>query len=136
MKSDFIKTAPHFFRLITRAMLLFAGLMAALALLYPAPLQVAADRALTPNPAKSAWFLLWIQELVSHSNRMIWIALLFAATLLFLPWLPGQTRNHHADWFPQGSRRISFLALAVALIILLLTFTAMFLRGANWALPF
>jgi len=136
MKSDFVKTAPHFFRLITRAMLLFAGLMAALALLYPAPLQVAADRALTPNPAKSAWFLLWIQELVSHSNLMIWVALLFALLLLFLPWLPGQSRTHQAEWFPPGSRRIAILALAVSLTILLLTFTAMFLRGANWALTF
>ena len=136
MKSDFVKTAPTFFRLITRAMLLFAGLMAALALLFRAPLQVAADRSLTPNPAKSAWFLLWIQELVSRSNQLIWLALLFAALLLLLPWLPGQIRAHQAEWFPAGSRRISLLALAVAATILLLTLIAMFLRGANWLLHF
>jgi len=136
MKSDFVKTAPHFFRLITRAMLLFAGLMATLALLFPAPLQVAADRSLTPNPAKSAWFLLWIQELVSQSTQLIWLALLFAALLLLLPWLPGQSRTLKAEWFPAGSRRISLLALLITLTILLLTLIAMFFRGANWSLIF
>jgi len=136
MKSDFVKTAPTFFRLISRTMLLFAGLMATLALLCPAPLQMAADRSLTPNPAKSAWFLLWIQELVSRSNQLIWLALLFAALLLLLPWLPGQIRAHQAEWFPAGSRLIWLPALAVSTAILLLTVTAMFLRGANWALLF
>jgi len=136
MKTDFVKSSTHLLPLIKRAMLLFAALMAGLALLFPAPLQETADRALTPNPAKSAWFLLWIQELVSWSNQMIWTVLLLAAFLLLLPWLPGQIRAHQAGWFPAGSRRIWLPALAVSAAILLLTVTAMFFRGANWALTF
>jgi hypothetical protein len=136
MKNDFVKSSTHFLPSIKRAMLLFAALLAGLALLFPAPLQVAADRALTPNPAKSAWFLLWIQELVSWSNQMIWTVLLLAALLFLLPWLPGQVRAHQAGWFPAGSRRIWLPALAVSAALLLLTVIAMFLRGANWALLF
>ena len=136
MKTDFVKTSTHFLPIIKRAILLFAALLAGLALLFSAPLQEAADRALTPNPAKSAWFLLWIQELVSWSSQMIWIVLLLATLLLLLPWLPGQVRAHQAGWFPVGSRWISFLAIVITLALLLLTLTAMFFRGANWSLTF
>ena len=62
MKTGFVKSSPHFFRLISRSFwLLIVSLLIAAAFI-PAPLQTAADPALTPNPVKSAWFLLWIQE--------------------------------------------------------------------------
>ena len=45
-----------------------AAVLLLLAALVPAPLETPADPAHAPNPAKSAWFLLWIQELVSYST--------------------------------------------------------------------
>lgn len=136
MKNGFVKSSPHFFRLITRAMLLLFGLLLLLAALIPAPLQTAADPAVTPNPAKSAWFLLWTQELVSYSRWMIYPILLLALVFLLLPWLPGQARVHHARWFPSGQWPITLLALVSFLVILILTIVALFLRGPNWSLVF
>ena len=136
MKNGFVKSSPHFFRLIARAMLLLFGLLLLLAALIPAPLQTAADPAVTPNPAKSAWFLLWTQELVSYSRWMIYPILLLALVFLLLPWLPGQARVHHARWFPSGQWSITLLALASSLVILILTIIALFLRGPNWSLVF
>jgi len=136
MKNGFVKSSPRFFRLIGRSMWLLVILLLVLAALVPAPLQIAADPAVTPNPAKSAWFLLWTQELVSYSRWMIYPILLLGLLFLLLPWLPGQLRMHHASWFPAGTRAISVLTLVTFFIIISLTFVAYFLRGPNWSLGF
>jgi hypothetical protein len=136
MKNGFVKSSPYFFRLISRSMWLLIGLLLLLAAMIPASLQIAADPSVTPNPAKSAWFLLWTQELVSYSRWMIYPILLLGLLFLLLPWLPGQMRVHHASWFPGGTRAISFLTLVTFLAILTLTLMAYFLRGPNWSLGF
>jgi hypothetical protein len=136
MKDGFIKSSPHFFRLIGRSMLLLVLLLLVLAAFVPAPLQIAADPAVTPNPAKSAWFLLWMQELVSYSRWMVYPILAFALFFLFLPWLPGQVRVHQARWFPPGQHRISLMTLLLFVAILALTVVAMIFRGADWSLGF
>jgi hypothetical protein len=115
--------------------LLIAALLA-LAVYLPAPLQVAADPSSTPNPAKSAWFLLWTQELVSWSRWMVYPMIALGLVFMFLPWLPGQTRLHHARWFPPGQRVMSTLALLAFMTILFLSVVAMFFRGPNWSLGF
>jgi len=136
MKGGFVKSSPHFFRLISRSFWLLAAVLLTLAALVPAPLQTAADPASTPNPVKSAWFLLWIQELVSWSRFMIWPVMLLCAVCFLLPWLPGQVRVHHARWFPPGQRLISICTILVSAMLLLLTLTALYFRGANWSLVF
>ena len=45
---------------------------------------------------------------------MIALGLVF----MFLPWLPGQTRNHFARWFPPGQHAVSLLALISFIAIL------------------
>lgn len=134
MKDGFVKSSPRFFRLINGALVLGVVLLCALAALVPAPLQRAADPAHTPNPAKSAWFLLWIQELVSWSRLMVWPVLALLVLAFLLPWLPGQQRNHHATWFPPGQRAVSLATLLVTALVLGLTLVAWYLRGPNWAL--
>jgi hypothetical protein len=136
MKNGFVKSSPHFFRLISRSFWLMVVSLLALAVLVPAPLQTAADPANTPNPVKSAWFLLWIQELVSWSRYMIWPVMLLFGIAFLLPWLPGQTRKHHALWFPPGQRLISVGALLVTGLLLLFTIVGLFFRGENWSLLF
>ena len=49
----------------------YASGVGALALFVPAPLQGPADPSRVPNPVKSAWFLLWTQELVSWSKELV-----------------------------------------------------------------
>ena len=136
MKSGYVKSSPYFFRLIVRSFWLLLVSLLLLAALIPAPLQIAADPAVTPNPVKSAWFLLWIQELVSWSRFMIWPVLLLCGISFLLPWLPGQRRGHQACWFPPGQRLISAGTVLVAVTLLLLTVFALFFRGPNWALLF
>ena len=136
MKVGFVKSSPHFFRLISRSFWPLVAALLMLAALVPAPLQTAADPASTPNPVKSAWFLLWIQELVSWSRFMIWPVMLLCAVCFLLPWLPGQVRVHHARWFPPGQRLISICTILVSAMLLLLTITALYFRGANWSLVF
>jgi len=136
MKSGFVKSSPHFFRRIGRSFWLLLAILLPLAALLPAPLQTAADPASTPNPVKSAWFLLWIQELVSWSRFMIWPVILLCAVCFLLPWLPGQVRLHHARWFPPGQRLISFCTMLISAALLLLTVIGLYFRGADWALVF
>lgn len=136
MKNGFVKSSPRFFRLIGCSALLFTALLLVAAVFWPAPLQEPASPALTPNPVKSAWFLLWIQELVSWSRLMIWPVIGTGALFFLLPWLPGQVRSHHAEWFAPGQRLVACFTLLVWAGIVILTLIAMFLRGANWSLIF
>ena len=134
MKQGFVKSSPHFFRLIKLSMLLFISAMLILAALIPAPLQEAANPAQTPNPVKSAWFLLWIQELVSYSGLLIYVVIAIGLGFLALPWLPGSGRINRARWFPREQRIINLVTVAIFIAILLLTMIAFFLRGSNWSL--
>ena len=136
MKDGFVKSSPHLFRLISRSFWLLIVALLVLAAYSPAPLQTAADPAVTPNPAKSAWFLLWTQELVSYSRWMMYPMIALGLVFLFLPWLPGQLRSHQARWFPAGQHSVSLLSLMAFIAILALTVVAMVFRGPNWSLGF
>ena len=72
------------------AMAAFVTAVLLLAAVVPAPLQEQADPGRVPNPVKSAWFLLWIQELVSYAASLANLVLLLALLTLLLPWLPGR----------------------------------------------
>jgi len=134
MKQGFVKSSPAFFRLIVRSGLLFAAALLLAAAVVPAPLREAADPAQTPNPVKSAWFLLWIQELVSYSRFMVYPVMALGALFLLLPWLPGSGRPCQAAWFPREQRAVNLLACGAFLAIVCLTVIALFFRGTNWSL--
>ena len=131
--SRYVKSSPHFFRPVGRSMLLGLAVLLLLAALVPAPLETPADPAHAPNPAKSAWFLLWIQELVSHGTAWMYAVLLLAGLFVALPWL-RRAPAERAAWFQPGERIVSWVVVAVMVLVVVLTFTAMFLRGENWAL--
>ncbi|QWV97332.1 cytochrome B6 [Geomonas nitrogeniifigens] len=132
MKRGYLKSSPHFFRLIKIALAVTVVAVMLLAALVPAPLQEQANLARVPNPVKSAWFLLWIQELVSYSKYLIYLVLALAACFLALPWLSRSAPPQHACWFPRESRGITRAALLACVLVLSLTLLAMFCRGANW----
>jgi hypothetical protein len=135
--SQYVKSSPHFFRPVGRAMLLGIAALLVLAALVPAPLEPPADPAHAPNPAKSAWFLIWIQELVSYSTLAIYVAVALAAFLVALPWLPFP-KPDHARWLPREHRPLGLAVLAAALLVLVLTIVGLALRGPDWrlVLPF
>ena len=132
MMRGYLKSAPHFFRPIKISMALLIALLLVLAALIPAPLQEQANIARVPNPVKSAWFLLWIQELVSYSKYLVYGVLALAGVFLLLPWLPRQAPPEKAAWLRRESLPISLAALAVFFAIIALTAVALFFRGENW----
>ena len=131
--SRYVKSSPHFFRPVGRAMLLALAVLLVLAALVPAPLETPADPAHAPNPAKSAWFLLWIQELVSYSTLAIYVAVALAAMLVGLPWLPVP-RLEQARWLPREHRALALAVLAAAGLVVVLTVVGLYLRGPDWRL--
>ncbi|GFO62199.1 cytochrome B6 [Geomonas paludis] len=132
MKRGYQKSSPYFFRLIKIALALTVLALMALAALVPAPLQEQADLARVPNPVKSAWFLLWIQELVSYSKYLVYLVLALTVGFIVLPWLSRSPQHQGACWFPRESRVVCCVALATCVAVLALTLVAMCCRGANW----
>jgi len=128
-----IPSSPRFFRLIKRALLVALPVLLLGALFIHAPLETLADPAHPPNPAKSAWFLLWIQELVSHGTIWISLVVVLAGVFVCLPWLRPRGAER-AAWFQRGERLVGTIVLALLLGIVILTLVAMFLRGPNWQL--
>jgi hypothetical protein len=133
----YVKSSPHFFRLIMRAFLLGMSLLLVLAVLIPAPLQEPARLSVVPNPVKSAWFLLWIQELVSYRVWLVYPLVLIGLLFIALPWLQRQTPER-AAWFGPAHRAVSLPVLVLFVTIVALTLVGLFFRGENWAfvLPF
>jgi hypothetical protein len=129
--SVFVKSDPRFFRLVVRAMGLGVIALLVATALVPAPLEVAANPAHAPNPAKSAWFLLWIQELVSHSSLTIYGVLAVGAAAVALPWLPLHPPER-ARWFPRRLWPVTIATLALFALILALTVVGLFFRGPDW----
>lgn len=135
VKEDYIKSSPRFFRLIERSFLAAFAALIILAASVPAPLQEPADPAHVPNPVKSGWFLLWIQELVSYDKNLIHLVIAAGLLLLFLPWLVRGDKRH-ARWFERDLRLLHGVAALAVLWILALTIVAAFFRGQNWAFVF
>lgn len=138
MMRGYVRSSPYFFRLIKIAMAVLILVLLVLAALIPAPLQEPANIAVVPNPVRSAWFLLWIQELVSYSKYLIYAVLALAVAGISLPWLAGQGGDEHATWLSRDRLPVTLLTLAAFFAIAALTVVAMFFRGENWAfaLPF
>ena len=135
--SHYVKSSPHFFRPVGRSMLLGIAVLLVLAALVPTPLETPADPAHAPNPAKSAWFLLWIQELVSYSTLAVYVAVGLAVFLVALPWLP-LPKLEHARWLPGEHCGVGLAVIAAALFVLVLTVVGLYFRGPDWrlVLPF
>ena len=114
-------------------MVLLVGLLLLLAFIIPAPLQNPGNLEKSPNPAKAAWFFLWIQELVSYSTHLIYIIILVGLCFFLLPYLPGISEAKQAKWLPKDQLWINIVTLFTFLGILALTIIAMFFRGGNWA---
>lgn len=133
MKKHFVKSSPYFFRLIRWSFWFCILLLLILAALIPAPLEEPANLAVVPNPVKSAWFLLWIQELVSYRVWLIYPVLLMSLLCIALPWLQHRSSDL-AVWFGPRHRLTAGTVLTLCMGILVLTVLGLFFRGENWAL--
>jgi hypothetical protein len=85
-----------------------------------------------PNPVKSAWFLLWIQELVSYSKHFAYPVVFLVVIFFTLPWLPPSRTVEKARWFPGDQLLVNVVTIVTVSIIIVMTIVAMFFRGKNW----
>lgn len=131
---NYLPSSPYFFRPVKVAFAAGVAALLLLAWLIPAPLQEPADFARVPNPARSAWFLLWMQELVSYSSLLVYLIAAIAVFFALLPWLPGLKQAQRARWLPADQRLVNWVTLIAFLGIVALTVIAMFFRGENWSL--
>ena len=133
MRPDHVPSSPQLLRPVTRALLAWLAVLLAGAFWIHAPLQPAADPTHPPDPAKAAWFLTWIQELVSHGVGWIWAAVGVVVLTGALPWLRREPFAE-ARWFRRGERGLAIVSALVAAAIVALTLVAMLLRGPGWRL--
>lgn len=134
--SDYVKASPHFFRIIKIAFAVTLISLLVLAFFLQAPLQGPADISRVPNPSKSAWFLMWTQELVSYATGMVYLILGLGLVFLLLPWLPLSPPAERARWFSRDQRAVNLLTVVSFLGIVVLTVIAMYFRGENWSFVF
>lgn len=128
---------PLLYRLTYAVIAAAVILPAVIALIQGAPLETPADPILPPNPAKSAWFLLWIQEIVSWQAWLFNPFMLFFFLFYFLPNLRRSYKPQNARWFAKEDAAVWSSVLLLCVFVLALTAVAMFFRGENWALvPF
>lgn len=133
MKADYVKSSPTFFRLILMAMGLGTAALLLLAWVFAAPLEEAADLSRVPNPSHSAWFLLWMQELVSYANAFIYLIIGIGVVFGLLPWLPRTEPSRWATWFPNDQKVINLMTVGCFVLIITLTVIAFYFRGENWS---
>lgn len=133
MKRSYLKSSPHFFRPVLRAFWIGTAALLLLATLIPAPLQEPASLAKVPNPVKSAWFLLWIQELVSYRIWLIYPLIVLGLLFIGLPWLQRDLPEQ-ARWFGRPHRLQAVLVLFLFVLIVASTVVGLWFRGENWAL--
>lgn len=115
-----VTTIPHLVeREMAAAVIVFAGILL-WAMFIPAPLAAHADPTTSPNPAKSAWYFLGIQELLLHMHPLAAMALLglLMTLLIFLPRLDQRSSDVGVYFRSAVGRRA---ALAGALLSINLT---------------
>jgi len=130
---DYIPTSPFLFRIIKRTIVFLIGILLLSAFVIHAPLQNPGNLAQAPNPAKAAWFFLWIQELASHSKYFVYMIVLIGFLYVLLPFLPGISEAKQAKWLPKDQQWINIVTLIIFFGISALTVVAAFFRGKNWA---
>jgi cytochrome b-561 len=121
------------------------AVISVLASLVRSPLEEAANRLITPNPAKAPWYFLWLQEIVTDTTFTIAgftvngafvggviLPGLILALLTAWPWLDKSPAGAAGVWFHGSRRRQNAVFLIAALIVVLLTVVGTFLRGPSW----
>jgi quinol-cytochrome oxidoreductase complex cytochrome b subunit len=103
-------------------LLLTSAAVLVMAFLFDAPLREEANPAFPENPAKSPWYFLGIQELVSYSAFAggVIIPLLFLAFLVSIPYVDREDR-YIGTWFSgREGLRITWQSAALSAFMILL----------------
>jgi quinol-cytochrome oxidoreductase complex cytochrome b subunit len=131
--NTFVLTWPH---LLLRLLLLLQATLILVfvpSLLWDAPLLEIANPAHPPNPAKSPWYFLGLQEMVAHSA--FWggfvLPVALAVFLLILPYVDKNPAGA-GRWFCPTRRFAVGIFVFCLLAWVLLTLIGFWFRGPDW----
>lgn len=140
-----VASVPHLTRRIWLTALLTCVATVLLAIVFHAPLEGAANPAVTPNPAKAPWYFLWLQEIVTIStipmgaftiNGALIGGIILPGVLMGLaaawPYLDKSSPDAVGVWFAPARRRQNMVFIGICLLIMIFTIVGTFLRGPYW----
>lgn len=146
-EKDLTFSSPDLARRLALVFLVVFNLTLLLAIFFNAPLEQAANPAVTPNPAKAPWYFMWLQELVAWttiplgpiriSGGLIG-GILVPGLLLGLaaiwPFADRSPRRTEGAWFPRERRtQNAVFAILIAAIVVEMGI-GILLRGPYWHL--
>jgi cytochrome b-561 len=142
---DLVTSSPNLSRRIVLVFLAVMNATLLAAIMFNAPLEGAANAAVTPNPAKAPWYFVWLQELVASTTiRLgpftisggflggILLPGFLLVVLAMWPWLDRSPKDVEGRWFPKTRRNqnLVFTVAMVAIVVLILI--GVYLRGPYW----
>jgi quinol-cytochrome oxidoreductase complex cytochrome b subunit len=146
-EEDVVFSSPELTRRIALVFLLVFNLTLLLSVFFGAPLEEAANPAVTPNPAKAPWYFLWLQELVASttvraggytvSGGFVGGILIPGALLLLAaawPFLDRSAPTSEGVWFAPERRLQNAVFVLVSVVIVALILVGVYLRGPSWGL--
>lgn len=140
-----VMSSPNLTRRLVVVTLGTLAIASLLTILFRAPLEAAANPAVTPNPAKAPWYFLWLQELVTTTTftiagftvngaligGIILPGILVVAAIVW-PYLDKSPLDSIGVWWAKARRRQNTIFLVIVAAILILTIIGTFLRGPYW----
>jgi len=146
-EAETVPSTPHLTRRLALVTVATTIAVIVLTIFFRAPLESAANPAVTPNPAKAPWYFLWLQEIVTVTtvniggftlNGALVGGILLPGLLLALAvWWPSRDNSGIESvgvWFGPGRTKQNWLFIAICLTIIAFTVVGTFLRGPYWNL--
>lgn len=124
------------FKLIRNTSIIYFFTLTLISYFFPAPIGHPSNSNIISKTPKAAWFLVWIQELISYSIDFVYILLFFMILFFLLPYISFAKDVECAMWFPKHTRCIQFGVGVIVFIIVILWIVGMFFRGENWQIRF
>jgi len=118
----------------TAAVIVFIVLLL-MSIYIDAPLEEIANPFKTPNPAKSPWYFIGLQEIVSHTTAFWGGFFIPAAAILALMFVPyiKPNRKGIGVWFAKERKKELVVFITALAIAVILTIIGQFFRGAGWS---
>jgi hypothetical protein len=100
-----------------------------ISLALPAPIERPITQASVDiHNARAPWFFLWVQQLLKYGDPFllgVGLPVLLLIVIVVLPYvLPQASDSEFGRWLPRGNRLAQVLIIAIALVVIILTFLA------------